>query len=233
MRSLLAQRPHGAMIDVGANVGQTLRDFIRIGHPGRYVGFEPLPRCAGRVQAIIDETGVDGTVVAAALGEKAGLVRIAVPDDDFTSASMIEGLRPGRTEREFFIPALVFADAWQTLGDGEIATIKIDVEGAEHAVLAGMTSLLERQRPPVICEVLRRDADADMQQHADRTARVMQIALGAGYVVYRIVKPTGAIERLVAVSEFPADPWSKETAEDNDYLFAPSELSLEARDGFR
>lgn len=148
----------GAFVDVGANMGQTLAKVIGIDPVRRYVGFEPQVGCVAGIERLIREAGLTNCqIVAAGLDETSGLRRLyrrteRVGDQ---TASMIAGFRP----ESFFgcssVITVMNGDvALDSLGIGEISTIKIDVEGAEIEVLKGLPRAILRSRPFIVFEML-------------------------------------------------------------------------------
>jgi FkbM family methyltransferase len=211
---------HGAFIDVGANVGHTLLDFLWCRTSCPYVGFEPNAECAGFLQQLIFEnTLANCAVVPVGLADRAAVVKLFVPLGDSSSGTMLAKLRPGRPEREIFVSCVPFDDVWQTMGNPPISLVKIDVEGAELEVLTGMSGALSEQRPPVLCEVLHADARADLDAYAERTRALSRLLADADYLAYRVVKQGSSYAGLERVDGFPVWRWDQLRAEACDYLF--------------
>src|SRR5690242_1249624 len=75
-RRLLGLRA-GAVLDVGANVGQTLLAILEIEPSRRYIGFEPQASCcAGLNRFIEDNKLTNHTVMAVGLGETSGILAL-------------------------------------------------------------------------------------------------------------------------------------------------------------
>ncbi|MFI7214341.1 FkbM family methyltransferase [Micromonospora maritima] len=132
------------VFDVGAHVGDRLGSFRRLG--ARVVAVEPQPLCARVLRALYaDDVAV--TVVEAACGAVTGPVRLHVNSANPTVSTASPG----------FVRAAGHAAGWEgETWDDEIevagttldalvdaygvpAFVKIDVEGFEDAVLAGLS----------------------------------------------------------------------------------------------
>jgi FkbM family methyltransferase len=136
-------RPDANCVDVGANTGSVLADVVRLAPLGRHVAFEPLPELADRLQARFP----DVQVRCAALSDRAGEATFHRRLD----ADSRSGLLPLGGPAEPLTVRLETLD--EVLGDDYAPDfIKIDVEGAELAVLDGALSTLTRHRPVVAFE---------------------------------------------------------------------------------
>jgi FkbM family methyltransferase len=141
-------RGEGVYVDVGANRGQVLREAVRVAPRARHVAFEPIPALAQGISR--DFPQVDRRPLA--LGAVSGTARFC----HFTTLDGWSGLRrnphvsdaDGRPE---YITVQV-STLDRELGELSPTVVKIDVEGAELAVLQGGRSLLQRVRPLLIFE---------------------------------------------------------------------------------
>lgn len=141
--------PGDTFIDVGANSGWfTTMGAHLVGPTGHVVGIEASPTIARRLQANLDRNGFDNTrVLVAAAMAGPGVVDIVPGPDEHTGLTHISKAHsPAAVQvRGDALPAL--------LTDDEIATarvVKIDVEGAEYDVVAGLADSLGRF--PETCE---------------------------------------------------------------------------------
>lgn len=143
-----ALRSDSTYIDVGTNRGQVLRDAVRIAPQGRHMAFEPIPSLAAEVAREFPD--VDCRAIA--IADRREVTRFC----HFTRLDGWSGLRRYPTVSDAQ-GAPLFIDVEVSTLDAEVSeltpsVIKIDVEGAELAVLEGSRTVLARARPLVIFE---------------------------------------------------------------------------------
>jgi len=137
--------------DVGANYGT--HSLLLLAHGVRVVTFEPNPTCAPVFEELCRANGVGGRWEAVALGGEEDLVELCFDERDTWAGSTCgppaaagEGarhrLRVPQTTLDAYVERLAEAPDW----------VKLDVEGAEHRVLAGARRTLCGSRPRVIFE---------------------------------------------------------------------------------
>lgn len=218
----------GAFIDVGANVGQTLLDFLSTSNPARCYLFEPNPSCLVELNSIIDLNGIDRcTVVPVALSDRNQPITLFLnpssPSD--SGGSIVAGLRPDRKFREVIVATSRFDDICASLGINEISLVKIDVEGAERLAIAGMSASIEKFRPMLLCEVLDADPRTDLERHGESHKALYDSVSSFSYSIFAVVKKNDAssVEKFAAIDEFKIRYFSSETAEECDFLFCPNE----------
>jgi FkbM family methyltransferase len=137
-------KPGGLAFDIGSHVGDRIASFRRLG--ARVVALEPQPLCATAIRAIHGGDG-DVTLVQSACGAEEGILVLHVNSANPTVT----------TASTDFVKAADGADGWQgqvwdetidvavTTLDALIAShgqpdfVKIDVEGFEDSVLAGLS----------------------------------------------------------------------------------------------
>lgn len=143
---LACLRSDATVYDIGANVGWfSLLAARRVGPGGRVIAFEPSVENAAVLQANASSNDFSNiTAIPAAVADRDGWAR-------FAAASSLQGhLDPQGGE---LIPVIA-VDSWlKTTNQPPPDVIKIDVEGAEAAVLLGMTQTLRGSRPTLIIEL--------------------------------------------------------------------------------
>ncbi|WP_146590877.1 FkbM family methyltransferase [Puniceibacterium confluentis] len=138
MRAALAAAPGGICIDLGANVGQHTRTMAA--HAGMVYAFEPDPWTAARLRENLADLG-NVTVIEAAAGTENGSTALfrtaefnADPEMQSQSSSIVAEKRNVDTAHPVKVQVLDFTAFLEAL-DSDIAVLKMDIEGAEVALL--------------------------------------------------------------------------------------------------
>jgi FkbM family methyltransferase len=142
--------------DVGSNIGYLALVAARIVGPGgRVVAIEPDACCAAAIRANAALNGLAAIeVLEAAATDRSGVADLVVVRDRlWTRLASVGDHHEG--ERRVAVRTVALDD----LEGPPPTVVKIDVEGAELDVLAGMTRLLRDARPLVICEMHGRNAE--------------------------------------------------------------------------
>jgi FkbM family methyltransferase len=137
-------------VDVGAcspDTGSVTRHFYEAGWSG--IDIEPLAEEAAELRRARPRD----IVVEAALGTAAGEATIHMLGDErglsTMDAALAEGyLRDGHPVQEVLVEVRTLADVFDEHCEGEISFLKVDVEGAERAVILGND--WSRWRPRVV-----------------------------------------------------------------------------------
>jgi FkbM family methyltransferase len=160
--------------DVGANIGYLALIAARIvGPTGRVVAIEPDPQSAAAIRrnAQLNDLEQVEVVEAAADRSSATADLVVVRDRLWTRLASVGDHH--ESEQRVEVRTLALDD----LGGPPPTLIKIDVEGAELDVIAGMQRLLRDERPIVVCEMHGLNADFCAAMRA------------AGYVVCNLDGP--------------------------------------------
>lgn len=149
--------PGTVFVDIGAYVGyQTVRGLNAVGSAGAVLATEPCPRSARLLRRNVDVN------VLGEVGSRLVLVEGAAWD----SAAELVG-QPGEAggvdlreqavdvaEVDVSIPATRLDQEWEQhemLRGLRVSLVHVDVADQVHRVLAGMDTLLRRDRPSVVC----------------------------------------------------------------------------------
>lgn len=138
-------------IDIGANVGQYTKRFSDlVGPKGRVLAFEPVPATFALLAANAERFAHGNvSLFNAAVSDQLQVLGMAIPRfptglQNYYEAHLTTGANSGVSVLTLSLDALAIAQ--------KVALIKIDAEGHEAHVLAGMWQLIERSRPVLIIE---------------------------------------------------------------------------------
>lgn len=131
----------GTFVDVGAHIGSVIAAVRRHTPDATIIAVEAIPEKADRLRAKFPSVRVE----CCALAEREGMASFFVDLDRSGYSSLARG--SGR-QREIQVPLRPL----DTLVDGPVDIIKIDVEGAELGVLRGASALLAACRPTIMFE---------------------------------------------------------------------------------
>jgi FkbM family methyltransferase len=177
-------RPGMTFVDVGANVGlYSIIASNAVGPNGRVIAVEPQPDLAAmtaRNASLNLQHNID--VNACALGESVGkafLYQASTTNDGAAT------MRLGNGEISFGEPIAVTVETLSRLLQkrevSEVGGMKIDVEGAELAVLKGFSEELAKRRPEFIfVECI----DAHLRRFGTTAEELLQFLQGCGFKLF-------------------------------------------------
>lgn len=151
-RELLAAIRAGDVVwDIGANVGFYTKKFAeRVGPDGRVFAFEPVPTIVSELRESV--SGLNNvSVLSIALGAQAGRARMEAGADSLGATSrIVEDHRDNGIEIEICTGDEIIDSVRATRPN----VIKIDTEGFELDVLAGMPDIMrDHQLRAILIEV--------------------------------------------------------------------------------
>ncbi|WP_363323988.1 FkbM family methyltransferase [uncultured Bradyrhizobium sp.] len=127
-------RPGDIACDIGANKGSFIYWLSRWVGDGRVVAFEPQPELARNLARLCDLFGLANvTVEAKAAYSHSGAQDLYVPEGHGPGASLCHKEAKANSFEVLSVPAIALDDYFTTTQ--RVALLKIDVEGAELAVL--------------------------------------------------------------------------------------------------
>jgi FkbM family methyltransferase len=193
-------------LDIGAYVGYYSLLAAHANPAGRVFAFEPLPGPAARLRRNLEANRLlNVECVDAAAGEADGTALLyhapaALP----TSSSLSQGfMREVADVRALEVRVLRLDDFLASRSVQGVDLVKVDTESTEAAVLSGMAGVLDRDRPFIVCEVLRKRGSEGPLTEMLRELRYQPFLLT------------------------PKGPVAKSSVEGDDeslnYLFAPAE----------
>jgi FkbM family methyltransferase len=203
----------GDFVDVGANVGQTLRAFLAATTDSRYWGFEPQVEAAATVQAFLVANDLARcTMLPVGLGSDDAFVGLHRSFARDSTASMVGDYRPADFHSSMtWVPVCRGDRTLSDLGVSRVSAIKIDVEGAELEVVQGLADTIEAHHPSILFEVLPNWllltgeplADDVIEFRNDRTDRLSRLFDDSGYTVHQIVADDRSLTAVAELSSAP------------------------------
>lgn len=171
-------RPGDLAIDLGANVGVFTEAMARSG--ADVIAFEPDPHAFGLLSVRL-APWPNARLVAAAAGDKAGSFQLyrhrdfaASPDRRTTSSTLIADKRNVSAAHAVTVEVVDFVAFLRDL-DRDVAVLKIDIEGAEVALLE---RLLADPIADRIGQIFVETHERMLPQLASRTAALKRLAAG-------------------------------------------------------
>ena len=188
-REIVFLRSHlqgGTLIDIGANVG--LVTLLLADHLDDALLFEPNPVALRRARENLDLNGLGFSTFEIALSDRNGELRLEDRGGVDTENQVVNTSKPARFPTQV-VSCRTLDGILDEIGSvGEIALVKIDVEGHEEAVVRGMLTMLTQRRPPLV-----------MFEYLQRTdlAAVTRLFSSVGYRVLRLAENG----RLIPIGE--------------------------------
>jgi FkbM family methyltransferase len=142
-------RPGMTFFDVGANIGIYTALAARIvGPAGRVLAIEPGPANVAVIQETVRLNRFENVTIAArAAGDRAGRVSLYLCGDNPADHRLHD---PTGRRRQVTVETVTLDALASECGVARADVIKIDTQGSEAAVFAGMTQLLAARPGPVI-----------------------------------------------------------------------------------
>lgn len=142
-------RPGNVFFDVGANIGlYSLWAAKLVGPQGKILAFEPVPQTGDWLQEILDQNhATNVSVIRKAASDVAGSVTMKTTAHASGLSRVVEERLIGS---EYLEVSTLRLDELDSITPPSL--VKIDVEGFEGAVVAGMYGLLTSVRPAVVFE---------------------------------------------------------------------------------
>lgn len=168
--------PDSNAIDVGCHKGEVLDWILAFAPHGRHWAFEPLPHLSA---ALRKKFGDRVQVVEAALSDQVGKTKFQfVKDSPAYSGILRREYTTDTPNIEELEVAMSTLD--EQVGTAKIDLIKVDVEGGEWAVLAGGSSVIQRDRPLIIFEF----GKGASEYYGTTPEKMWALLTGWGYSLY-------------------------------------------------
>ncbi|HTW94028.1 MAG TPA: FkbM family methyltransferase [Tepidisphaeraceae bacterium] len=179
-------RRSDTVVDIGANIGATTLCLAEcVGPKGRVIAFEPFPPHLEKLRANVQGNGLATvTIEPLALSTEPGSLTMSMPDVSHQGMARVGG----GGERVAAVPSDTFDRVARRLQLRSINVCKIDVEGHEPQVLAGMKeTLASRIIQAFVFEHHRKPGETEKDQ-------VMGLLEEQGYRVMRLYKRFMSVE---------------------------------------
>lgn len=148
-------KPGMTVIDVGANFGYyTLLFGALVGAEGHVFAVEPNPAALAKLRRSVEVNGLMArtTIVEAAAGKTEGEVALFVPHGEPKNSTVIaEPHNVSANSGSMYTVPAIRLDQIASL-TSRIDLVKIDAEGAEQDIIAGMDQILRRDKPVLLLE---------------------------------------------------------------------------------
>ncbi|AWN28589.1 FkbM family methyltransferase [Streptomyces sp. NEAU-S7GS2] len=214
-------RPGDTYIDVGANVGYfSLLASQLVGEEGRVVAIEASPTFHARVLQHAEINGCNNlrTVNAAVADERKTVTLILASSSNMGAASIVPYGGPAESTLDveaYPLPQVLDAD---DLAGARV--IKIDVEGAEGAVIRGLAPVLDKLRPDA--EITVEVTPERMEALGESPGELLTTMREHGFHVYRLPNSYAPGSYPAALRGPAAVPvrWRHPVIEESDLVFS-------------
>ncbi len=205
----------GQLLDVGANVGQTLLKWKSVYPLNAYIGVEPIPACRYYLETISSLNNFEDCKFShKALFNSKGRTNLNFHDNDNTdrTATVVESeLKPIKSIDVDLVDFPTFVSEEKIQLD-KIKIIKIDTEGSEVEILNSMLYFIMEYKPKIIVEVLAYNSSTK-----ERVDNFNALLNELPYSLYRIKKKSGCLDKLEKISYISIPT----KVDDSDYFLEP------------
>lgn len=191
---ITALKPGDVFVDIGAHLGYFSIIAARVvGPSGRVIAFEPHERLHGELRAIVTRNAVERVVeiVPLAVAERETDCTLYTSEGSAAHTTIEPERSPFRGITSFR-PATVVrstsVDSWLMERPGlasRVRCVKIDVQGAESRVVAGMARTLLPAGVTILCETsIGSEADLTLEHAGYRRHRIERGAAACSNFLY-------------------------------------------------
>ncbi|MFQ5513649.1 MAG: FkbM family methyltransferase [Myxococcota bacterium] len=181
-------RTGAIVVDVGAHIGYFTLLLARcVGPEGRVYAFEPDAESFALLERNVAANGYQNVVLEhAAVGSRSGRLRMFRSQDNAADHRTYD---PGDPRRGAEVRS-VSLDEYFRDREEEIALVKIDVQGFETVVLAGMKRLVEQK---AISDLLIEFWPEGLSSAGSRPRDLLDALAGCGYRIWEIEEAGGEL----------------------------------------
>jgi len=180
-------------LDIGGNVGMaSLAARSVVGPEGQVYTFEPNPNVAAINREALRRNSITNVELReAAISDRPGIADLFVPFRNHGEATL--GGKPDGAEGYKVEVQLVTGSQIADLD--RIDLIKIDVEGHELTAMRALREVFEKQRPPVICELM----GEHLLRSGSKPSEVLGLAHDANYRCFEMHGIADGLFRVRAI----------------------------------
>ncbi len=163
--------PGDWVIDVGANVGHYTKRFSDlVGNGGRVIAFEPVPTTFSLLSANVQLfSNPNVSLVNAAVSENFDVVGMSIPKFSNGLTNFYQAHLSPTSETSLSVLTVSI----DSLGIGKkVALVKIDTEGHESFVLAGMQKIIQKFHPVLIVETNSKEIIANLRSRGYQSEKI-------------------------------------------------------------
>jgi len=147
-------RPNTTYFDVGANIGLLSVPVLYKEPTCAVVSVEPSPNSAPFLKKTIQDSKYRDRwiLMEKAAGENLGETVFSISSPDLGAFDGMVDTQRAKIVKEIKVPMTTLNHEWEILGKPKVSVMKVDVEGAEPAVISGALSLIEKEKPSILIE---------------------------------------------------------------------------------
>lgn len=150
------------IFDIGANIGCVAAAMLQRWPTARLYAFEPLPENAALVEHNL-RAYPNATVLNYGLGDRTARLTYERSDDQRNfGGGGFYGRQGDQSRCVPDVPVVAVAEALEQLQVDEIDVIKVDTEGAEHAILTSFPVAVLRRTRVIVGELHGKPRDAEL-----------------------------------------------------------------------
>lgn len=174
--------PGMTFLDVGANIGVYTALAARlVGPAGKVIAIEPFPDNVALMRETLALNGFENVTIAAlAASDRAGEASLYLSGDNHGDHRLCDH---SRTRRAVTVQTQTLDVLAQENGVARADVIKIDTQGSEAAVFAGMCNLMSAKPAPII---LTEFWPWGLRQTGKDPRAFLEEIIAAGYAIYHI-----------------------------------------------
>jgi FkbM family methyltransferase len=194
------------------NLGQTVLKVKSIDPEINYIGFEPNVVCVNYLYKLIKLNNITNIkVIPIGLSSSNSLITLFADNEFASGASVIKGFRKNQKIKFNYNIPVFSGDYIRKYVHDKWDIVKIDVEGFEADVILGIETLIESDKPTIICEVLPNYGNSESDRYK-RQSKLEQLLIKLNYSIYRIDESNVNLVRIDTIGLF-------DSMEMTNYLF--------------